>query len=101
MEPPLLPPSQPPTPPSAHLGRVLLIHLGLVLVLHLGRQVINDDAGIFIILFLVAAFDLAAFLVMLTAGRWRLGLSFLLSGLLLFIIGFGDCLTHLHLGPMH
>ena len=100
MEPPLQPPTPPPTPPSAHLGRVLLIHLGLTLVLHLGRQMIDDDAGIFIILFLLAAFDLAAFVAMLISGQWRLGLSFLLSALLMFIIGFGDCATHLHLGSM-
>ncbi|GAB3835432.1 hypothetical protein [Hymenobacter jeollabukensis] len=94
------PPPTPPQPPG-HLGRVLLAHLALVLVLHLGRQWLDDDAGIFFILFGLAFLDGLAFLVLITTGRARLGLSFVLSGLLMFVIGFGDCATHLKLGNMH
>ncbi|RTQ51725.1 hypothetical protein EJV47_07995 [Hymenobacter gummosus] len=100
MQPPLPPPQPPPTPPS-RMGWVLLAHLGLVLLLHLVRQLVNDDVGIFPMLFLLAFGDLLAFFVLLFSGRWRLGLGFLLAGLLVFLIGFGDCATHLHLGPMH
>lgn len=82
------------------MGWVLLAHLGVVLLLHLGRQLINDHEGIFILLFLIAAIDAVVFFVLLFTGRWRVGLGFMLSGLLVFLIGFGDCLTHLSLGNM-
>ncbi|WP_400190551.1 hypothetical protein [Hymenobacter sp. B81] len=94
-----MPPATP--PPPSRLGRILLAHLGLILVLHLGRQLIDDDMGIFGLLFLLAFLDVVAFLVLLAGGHGRLGRSFLLAALLVFLIGFSDCATHLNLGAMH
>ncbi|OON69241.1 hypothetical protein [Hymenobacter sp. CRA2] len=93
-----------PSPPRNYFGRVLLVHLILVLLIHVGRQLLFDDperTTIFFVLVLIAVLDAVCFFVMLVTGRWRQGLAYAVAALLVFLIGFGDCATHFHLGPMN
>lgn len=92
-----------PTPaPKHYIGRILLINLGVVLLLHIGRQLLTGgDEGIFILLFAMAFVNVLLFFGCLFSGRGKTSIGFLLAALLVFVIGFGDCATHLKLGNMH
>ncbi|WP_426491704.1 hypothetical protein [Hymenobacter sp. 102] len=95
-------PTQPTPAPRHYIGRVLLINLGIVLALHPGRQLFTGgDEGIFMLLFVLAYLNGLFFIGCLVSGRSKTGIGFLLAALLVFVIGFGDCATHLRLGSMH
>ncbi|RSK43931.1 hypothetical protein [Hymenobacter rigui] len=92
-----------PTPaPKHYIGRILLINLALVLVLHIGRQLLTGGyEGIFMLLFVLAYLNVMGCIGCLVSGRGKTSIGFLLAALLVFVIGFGDCATHLRLGGMH
>jgi hypothetical protein len=95
-------PTQPTPAPQHYIGRIVLSNLGIVLALHLGRQLLTGgDEGIFILLFVLAYLNGLFFIGCLVSGRGKTGIGFLLAALLVFVIGFGDCATHLRLGGMH
>ena len=88
--------------PKHYIGRILLINLGVVLVLHIGRQLLTGgDEGIFVLLFAMSFLNILLFIGCLFSGRGKTSIGFLLAALLVFVIGFGDCATHLKLGNMH
>ena len=92
----------PPTPPSPNrIGRILLINLSIIVAQHIGRQLLDSRAGIYPFLFLLVLANFLLFLVTFFDGHRKLSLGFLLSALLVFLIGFSDCATHLRLGNMH
>ncbi|PJJ60836.1 hypothetical protein [Hymenobacter chitinivorans] len=92
----------PPSPPKkSRIGLILLVNLGIMLVLHVGRQLLDSSEGIFLLLFFMSFINGLLFLVALLDGHKRNSLGFLLAAMLIFIIGFGDCATHLKLGNMH
>jgi hypothetical protein len=86
-----------PTKPKSYFGWVLLANLGLVLLLHLGRTLLSPDSGIYGALFFLAIVDSSLFLIAIISKRGEAGLAFILSALLVFLIGFSDCGTHFHL----
>jgi len=93
---------EPAPAPKHYIGRILLINLGVVLVLHIGRQLLTGgDEGIFVLLFAMAFVNGVLFLGCLVSGRGKTSIGFLLAALLVFMMGFGDCATHLKLGNMH
>lgn len=95
-------PTQPTPAPKRYIGRILLLNLGVVLALHIGRQLLTGGYdSIFMLLFVLAYLNVLFFIGCLVSGRGRTGIGFLLAALLVFVIGFGDCATHLRLGGMH
>ncbi|QIX60051.1 hypothetical protein HER32_02135 [Hymenobacter sp. BT18] len=90
-----------PSPEKGRVGLVLLINLGIIVVLHVGRQLLDSNESIFLILFGMSFLNGMLFLLMLVTGKRKTSLGFFLAALLVFIIGFGDCATHLNLGNMH
>jgi apolipoprotein N-acyltransferase len=91
----------PPTPSPSRIGRILLVNLGIMVVLHIGRQLLDSSEGIFVLLFIMAFINGLLFLLALFDSNKKNSLGFLLAAVLIFLIGFGDCATHLKLGSMH
>ena len=93
---------EPQPPKQSRVGRILLVNLGIIVVLHLGRQLLDSSAGIFVVLFIMAIVNFVLFLLALfDADSRKNSVGFLLAALLVFLIGFGDCATHLKLGSMN
>ena len=91
-----------PEKPKNYFSRIVLLNLGIVLLLHVGRELFEPQEGIFPLLFCLTFADFMAALFFLIQGKQgRKVAACTLSALLVFIVGFSDCATHLNLGGMH
>ncbi|UOQ71317.1 hypothetical protein [Hymenobacter cellulosilyticus] len=91
----------PPTPKKSRIGLILLVNLGILLVLHVVRQLLDSSESIFLFLLGLSFVNGLLFRAALLNGNKKNSLGFLMAALLIFLIGFGDCATHLKLGNMH
>lgn len=94
--------SEPTQPkPKSYFGKIVLANLVLMVVVHVGRQLIDSDSDILGFLMVLWLLNAVLGLLLLVAGERENGLACWLSALLIVIVGFSECASHLHLGGMH